>query len=253
METKISGVIITFNEEENIERCIQSLQEVCDEILVVDSFSTDSTPEIVTRLGARLIQNKWTGFLNQKNFAQAQAANHMVLQLDADEELSEALKSSILEVKKNLNQDGYSFNRFTKFLGKWIKHSGWYPDTKLRLYDRRKGKWSGLDPHPEVLMKDGRISHIQGDLLHHSFKTASEFIQQSANYAFQSAHAMYALNKPFNWSKVLVSPIFRFIKDFVVRGGIRDGFEGLLICVANGYYTFLKYMYLRQLYKGKQI
>lgn len=253
MAIKLSGIVITFNEEKNITRCIESMQDVCDEILVVDSFSTDATPQRVHDLGAKLIQREWNGFLEQKNFAQDHASYDIVLQLDADEALSEELKKSILKVKEHWSADGYFFNRFTQFCGKWIHHSGWYPDAKLRLYDRRKGKWSGLDPHPGVVLEKGTTSHINGDLLHYSFHTASEFIERSANYALQAAKAMHTLDKPFRWHKLLLSPVFRFFKDYIIRGGIRDGFEGLMISVANGYYTFLKNMYLRLLKKGRKV
>ena len=253
-QIKISGVIITFNEEKNIARCINSMLKVCDEILVVDSFSTDRTKEICLELGARFVENKWAGFLDQKNFAQDQASFDYVLQLDADEELSEALKSSILEIKQNWKFDGYRFNRFTNFCGKWIKHSGWYPDAKLRLYDRRKGRWSGLDPHPGVEMSaDSSTSKIKGDLLHYSFDSYEDLIIRSASYAKQAAHAMKQMGKSTNSLKMTFSPAVRFFKDFILRGGFRDGFEGYIICKTAAYYTFLKYMYLKILNQGNSI
>ena len=144
----ISGIVITYNEEKNISRCLSSLQGICDEILVVDSFSDDKTKEISESKGARFIQNAWKGFLDQKNFAQNCAKYDHVLQLDADEELSEELRSNIISIKANWVADGYFFNRFTNYCGKWIKHSGWYPDSKLRLYDRRKRELARLRPTP---------------------------------------------------------------------------------------------------------
>lgn len=251
---KISGIIITFNEEKNIARCIKSMQNVCDEILVVDSYSTDKTKGICLELGVRFLENKWTGFLNQKNFAQDQAANNYVLQLDADEELSEELQAEILKVKENWKCDGYFFNRFTNFCGKWIHHSGWYPDAKLRLYDRRKGKWKGLDPHPGVQMSnDSKTGKIKGNLLHYSFNSYEELINRSASYAKQAALAMKQMGKGSNSFKMIMSPVIRFFKDYVIRGGFRDGFEGYIICKTAAYYTFLKYMYLRLLHQGKSI
>lgn len=251
---KISGVVITFNEENNIARCIESMQGVCDEILVVDSYSTDKTEQIVSDLGARFIQNKWKGFLDQKNFAQDNATFDLVLQLDADEELSDELKSEILKVKSNWQYDGYFFNRFTNFCGKWIKHSGWYPDAKLRLYDRRKGRWDGLDPHPGVKMdEDASVGRIKGDMLHYSFTSYEDLINRSASYAKQAALAMKQMGKASNSFKMVFSPVIRFFKDFIIRGGFRDGFEGYIICKTAAYYTFLKYMYLRLLHQGKSI
>lgn len=251
---KISGVIITYNEQENIERCLTSLKGVCDEILVIDSFSTDNTISISESLGAKVIQNEWKGFLDQKNFAQNEAAHDYVLQLDADEELSAALKSSILSIKKSWSADGYFFNRFTNYCGKWIKHSGWYPDAKLRLYDRRKGNWQGLDPHPEVIMQQGASTvSAKGDLNHYSYTSYEDHINRSAKYAKQAALAMKEMDKTPSIAKLIFSPFYRFINDYFLRGGFRDGFEGLIICRTASYYTFLKYMYLRLIHKGKSI
>lgn len=251
---KISGVIITFNEERNIARCIKSMQKVCDEILVVDSFSTDRTQEIASELGTRFIQNNWKGFRDQKNFAQDNASHDYVLQLDADEELSDKLITEIIRIKENWRFDGYLFNRFTNFCGKWIHHSGWYPDAKLRLYDRRKGKWNGFDPHPGVQMdENASIEKINGDLLHYSFTTYGDLINRSASYAKQAAFAMKELGVKPKPIKMVVSPFIRFFKDYILRGGFRDGLEGYIICKTAAYYTFLKYMYLGLLHQSKPI
>jgi glycosyltransferase involved in cell wall biosynthesis len=251
---KISGVIITFNEERNIERCINSLKPVCDEIVVVDSFSTDRTKEIAQGLGAIFIENKWNGFLDQKNFAQSKASHDYVLQLDADEELSDKLQSEVLRVKNDWKHDGYFFNRYTNFCGKWINHSGWYPDAKLRLYDRRKGLWSGLDPHPGVKMdEDASIGKIKGDILHYSFTSYEDLVNVSASYAKQAAMAMKQMDKRTSNFKMIVSPPVRFLNDYFIKGGFKDGFEGFIICKTSAYYTFLKYMYLKLLNQGKSI
>ncbi len=251
---KISGVVITYNEEKNIERCLASMKGICDEILVVDSFSTDRTKEICEGLGVRFVENAWKGFLDQKNFAQDITEFDYVLQLDADEEVSDQLKASILSVKKNWQSDGYFFNRFTNYCGKWIKHSGWYPDAKLRLYDRRKGNWQGLDPHPEVIMKQNvKTSNLKGDLFHYSYTSYEDHINRSAKYAKQAALAMKQMGKNPSNLKLIFSPFYRFINDYLLRGGFRDGFEGLIICKTASYYTFLKYMYLKLIHKGKSI
>ncbi len=253
-QIKLSGIIITFNEEENIGRCIESIKDVCDEILIVDSFSTDRTKDIALSHNARFIENPWKGFLDQKNFAQDSASFDYVLQLDADEELSEELKKSIQSVKNNWNYDGYIFNRFTNYCGKWIRHSGWYPDAKLRLYDRRKGKWDGLDPHPSVSIdSESNTQHIKGDLLHYSYVNYEDHINRSAKYAKQAAIAMHTLGKKPSNFKLIFSPAFRFFNSFILRGGFKDGFEGLIICKTASYYTFLKYMYLKLIHKGESI
>ncbi len=228
------------------------MQSVCDEILVVDSYSTDRTKAICSDLGVRFLENKWGGFLEQKNFAQDQARFDYVLQLDADEELSDQLRIEIQKLKENWQADGYSFNRFTNFCGKWIKHSGWYPDAKLRLYDRRKGEWKGLDPHPAVEMSaESSTGKIKGDLLHYSYISYDDFVNRSASYARQAAFAMKAMGKRPSHFKMVCSPVFRFFKDYVLRGGFRDGIEGYLICKTAAYYTFLKYLYLKLIESGK--
>ncbi len=251
---KISGIVITYNEEKNISRCLTSLKGICDEILVVDSFSTDKTKEICLSYNAKFIENEWKGFLDQKNFAQDQASHDYVLQLDADEELSEALKESISAIKESWQADGYFFNRFTNYCGKWIKHSGWYPDAKLRLYDRRKGSWKGLDPHPEVSMTQEALTQsIKGNLHHYSYTSYEDHINRSAKYAKQAAISMKAMGRQPSMIKLIFGPFYRFINDYIFRGGFRDGFEGLIICKTASYYTFLKYMYLRLIHKGKSI
>lgn len=249
---KLSGVLITFNEEKNIERCLKSILKVCDEILVVDSFSTDNTKEICLKYGVRFIENTWQGFLNQKNFAQNEATFDYVLQLDADEELSPELGASIIATKSNWSADGYFFNRFTNYCGKWIKHSGWYPDAKLRLYDKRKGNWQGLDPHPFVQL-NGKTDHLKGDLFHYSYTSYVDHINRSAKYALESAKAMHRLGKKPSNFKLFISPGFKFLQTYIFRLGFLDGFEGLIICKTSAYYTFLKYMYLKLITKGEEL
>ncbi|MTI29248.1 glycosyltransferase family 2 protein, partial [Cytophagales bacterium RKSG123] len=150
---KISAVIITYNEEKNIQRCLESLKGVVDEIVVVDSLSTDNTKKICEKFDVHFIENPFEGHIEQKNYAMGCARNDYVLSLDADEALSPKLKESILKVKENWTADFYSFNRLNNYCGQWIRHSGWYPDKKIRLWDRRKGKWGGKNPHDNVVMK----------------------------------------------------------------------------------------------------
>jgi glycosyltransferase involved in cell wall biosynthesis len=250
---KISGVIITYNEEKNIKRCLQSLHGICDEIVVVDSFSTDRTKEICEEFGVRFIQNPFAGHIEQKNFAMKQANNDYVLSLDADEALSEALQAEVMKVKLAPGA-AYRFNRFTNYCGQWIRHSGWYPDTKTRLWDRRKGKWGGTNPHDSVQLDSHVVPiHLKGDLLHYSYYTMEEHILRSAKYAKIAAKAMFAQGKKVSAAKMLASAAFRFIQDYIFRLGFLDGFYGLVICSTSSYATFLKYAYLRSLNTGKEI
>jgi len=251
---KVSGVIITYNEEKNIERCLQSLQGVCDEIVVVDSFSNDSTKAICESFDVRFIENPFGGHIEQKNFAMQQAENDYVLSLDADEALSDELKEQVLAVKKDCQASAYRFNRFTNYCGQWIKHSGWYPDTKTRLWDRRLGKWGGTNPHDSVEMNDGSSTvHIKGNLLHYSYYTMEEHVLRSAKYAKISAKAMHAQGRKASWFKMLASTGFRFMQDYIFRLGFLDGFYGFVICGTSSHTTFLKYAYLRSLNAGKAI
>ena len=251
---KISGVVITFNEEKNIARCIRSLTDICDEIIVVDSFSTDQTKAICESLNVRFIENQFKGHIEQKNFALSQASNDIVLSLDADEAVSEELRESILKVRQDWKHEAYCFNRFTNYCGKWIRHSGWYPDTKTRLWDRKKGKWGGTNPHDSVMLNDGvKAKRINGDLLHYSYYTIEEHVLRSAKYAKIAAKAMHQRGKKVSLIKMLLSTGYRFIWDYLFRMGFLDGFYGLIICGTSSHTTFLKYAYLRNLNAGKPI
>ena len=164
---EISAVIITFNEERNIERCLESLIGVVDEIVIVDSYSTDRTEEICRKYNVHFIKHRFTGYSEQKNWAILQARSPYILSLDADEALSEELKSSILRVKNNWTHNGYYFNRLTNYCGKWIRHTSWYPSRKLRLWDSRLGSWGGLDVHEKYFLQKGASRQfLKGDLLY---------------------------------------------------------------------------------------
>ena len=214
MAEKLSAVIITFNEEKNIARCLDSLEGVVDEIVVVDSFSKDNTKQICLDRGARFIENPFEGHIEQKNFAMMQAENDYVLSLDADEALSENLKKSILEAKKNLNHDAYTFNRLTNYCGQWIKHCGWYPDRKLRIWNKTKGKWGGENPHDMVLMENGTSSeYLKGDLLHYSYYTINDHSRQIELFTDISSKAAFAKGKRTNKLAIVFKPAFKFFRD----------------------------------------
>lgn len=248
--TPISAVIITFNEEINIERCLQSLVGVADEIVVVDSFSTDKTDEITQNLGAKVVRNKFDGHIEQKNFAIKQAKFPHVLSLDADEALSDELRNSILKIKANFNSDGYTFNRLTNYCGKWIKHCGWYPDVKLRLWDSRKGKWTGINPHDKFEMDDeAKITHLKGDLLHYSYYSIDGHIKQVNFFTDLLAKSMYKQGRRASWFNILLSPLVKFIKDYFIKTGFLDGYYGFVISIISAHATFLKYIKLKELDK----
>src|ERR1700716_2489849 len=174
-QMKISAAIITFNEERNVSRVIESLR-CCDEIIVVDSGSTDRTTEVAAKHGARVLESPWRGYAGQKNFASERCTHDWVLSLDADEALSEALEGEIWQIKKNGPQfDAYTMPRLAQYLGRWILHSGWYPDRKVRLFDRRKAKWVGEFVHESVHVQ-GPIGHLKSNILHFTCSSLSEHL-----------------------------------------------------------------------------
>ena len=248
MEVKISAVIITFNEEKNIERCLVSLKNIVDEIVVVDSFSTDKTKEICLNHGASFVSHKFDGHIQQKNWAITQASHKVVLSLDADEALSPELQQSILEIKKDWKQDGYSFNRMTNYCGKWIKHGLWYPDVKLRLWDKTKGSWGGKNPHDTYLLNENSTQkHLKGDLLHYSYYTIEEHRLQADKFARIAAQAYYEVGKKSSLFKIVFSPISRFITSYITNRGFLDGKEGWIIAIISYKETKQKYKLLKEL------
>jgi len=238
----LSVVIITYNEEKNIGRCLDSVKEIVDEVVVVDSLSTDRTQEICREKGTRVIEQAFLGYTQQKNFALTQAKYPFVLSLDADEALSEELKQSILEVKQNRNADGYTMNRLTNYCGQWIRHCGWYPDTKLRLWDIRKGQWEGLLIHEKVKMqKDAKIGLLTGDLLHYSYYTLEEHYRQAEKFSTIAAGRVKKTSRLMLGVKIIIKPAAKFIRNYIIKQGFRDGKAGFTICRISAYETYMKY------------
>jgi glycosyltransferase involved in cell wall biosynthesis len=251
---KISAVIIAYNEEDNIGRCLESLKQTADEVVVVDSFSSDRTAEICKSRGVEFIQHHFAGHIEQKNFALTCAANDVVLSLDADEALSDELIESIQSARRNWCADGYSMNRLTRYCGRWIRHCGWYPDKKIRLWNRRKGHWGGVNPHDHVVMDQGsRIGHLNGDLLHYSYPTIRDHVSQINRFSDIAAAAAFADGRRSNLIlDVCLNPTLTFFKKYVLKLGILDGYEGFVISTSTAYGKFLKYIKLRELEKQKK-
>lgn len=247
---KLSVVIITFNEEENIGRCLESAAGVADEIVVVDSFSTDRTKGISESHGAKFIPHEFKDYVDQKNFANAQATFDHILSLDADEVLSEQLKESIKRTKEHFATDGYTMNRLTNYAGTWVKHCGWYPDRKLRLFDRRQGKWEGLIIHESFRPIEGAtIGHLAGDLLHYSFNSVDEHKRQSERFTTLGAQADFQRGKAAPLYKLWLAPGIKFLHSYVLRLGVLDGKTGFTICRLSALASYHKYMKLRKLYQ----
>ena len=246
MEVQLSVAIITFNEEKNIERCIKSIVSIADEIVVVDSLSTDNTVSIAKSFGAKIVIQKFLGHVEQKNFAITQCSNKYILSLDADEMLSEDLLRSIQSVKNNWKHDGYEFNRLNNYCGKWIKHCGWYPDKKLRLWDSTKGKWQGINPHDEYKVQ-GSIGYLKGDLLHYSFHSVKQHKKQIEFFSDVSAKALLDKGKRVTLLHLFYKPIAKFIKSYFLKMGVLDGYYGFLISWLSAGAKYKKYAKLRRL------
>ncbi len=247
---KLSVVIITRNEEKNIGRCLDSVIDIADDIVVVDSFSTDRTEEICKSNGARFFQHAFEGHIEQKNYAVTLTEYQNVLSLDADEALGDVLKKSIVAVKENWQYDGYEMNRLANYCGTWIKHCGWYPDTKLRMFDKRKGKWGGTNPHDRFEMYQGsKIGKLKGDILHYSYYTIDDHYKQIEYFTTINAKASFDKGKRAPVWKLFIAPVIKFIKDYFIRLGFLDGQAGWQICRLSAWATYLKYKKLRGLYK----
>jgi len=237
---KISATIIAFNEERNIARVIESLR-CCDEIVVVDSGSTDRTVELANKLGAHVVETSWRGYAGQKNYATEQCENDWILSLDADEALSEALEGEIWQIKKNGPQyDAYTMPRMAQYLGRWILHSGWYPDRKVRLFDRKHAKWVGEKIHESVQVQ-GRVGHLNSSILHFTCNSLSEHLKTMDRYTTLAAEQLVDDRTPIGWTQLALEPPWTFVRTYVLQRGFLDGMEGLAIANMAALYTFLKY------------
>ncbi|WP_151086086.1 glycosyltransferase family 2 protein [Hymenobacter baengnokdamensis] len=247
MPVSLSVVVITFNEEANIARCLQALGTVADEVLVVDSFSSDGTVEICRQHGARVIQNAFAGYVEQKNFATDQATFDYILQLDADEVLTDELRQSIQAVKNNWQHAAYSLARLTNYCGTWVRHGGWYPDRKLRLYDRRLGRWQGLLLHEHYEVNTGQFTgQLMGDILHFSYISIAQHVSQLNKFTSITAQERALKGQTrVTFFHLLLKPLWKFVHGYVFRLGFLDGFAGLSIAVISAWGVFLKFAKLK--------
>lgn len=246
---RLTATLITFNEERNLPRALASLADVPDEIVVVDSGSTDRTCEIARQHGARVFSRKLTNLGDQKNFAAAQAANDWILSLDADEELSPELRESLRAWKKRPAAEvAYVFPRKAHYLGGWIYHSGWYPDAKPRLYRRDRGRFVGV-PHDAVEV-DGAVGRLEGDLYHHTFRTVEEHLAKVEFFTTLAAEDLFSRGRHRWLPTMLLAPPWAFVHKLIVQAGFLDGFRGWTIARLTARYTFLKYRKLGVLVRG---
>lgn len=247
---KLTAVIITFNEARNIKRCVASLQGVADEIVVVDSFSTDATPSICKGLGVQFHQREWKGYSKQKNYGNGLASNDWILSIDADEAISDELKRSILNEKENGKDHNFSFSRLTNYCGRWIHHSGWYPDTKVRMFNRTKDDWQG-EVHERLTVVPETVKKLKGDLLHYSYHSVSDHVKRADTYSSLGATELFENGREASLVKLLFNPWLKFNKMYFIKLGMLDGMEGFAIALITAYGTFLKYIKLYYLAKDR--
>ncbi len=252
MPVSISAVIITKNEERNIGRCLSSLSGVVDEIVVIDSFSNDRTEEICKEFGAVFIQHPFEGHIQQKNFAINSASNEWILSLDADEALTQELTQSIIAVKQDPQFLGYRMNRLTNYCGHWVKHCGWYPDTKIRLVKRDHARWQGVNPHDRLDMNQNQpTGFLNGDLLHYSYYTREDHLKQIEYFGNIAAKELYERGGKTNFAMIFSKVVAQFIKSYFLKLGILDGSTGFTISRLSAYATYRKYVKLLNMQKGR--
>lgn len=246
---KLTATIITLNEERNIERCIRSLLPVVDEVIVLDSFSTDRTEEICKSLGVRFEQQKWAGYAQTKNNLNQLASHNMILSMDADEALDEELQNSIREIKDAENRV-YSVNRLTNYCGSWIKHSGWYPDVKVRIFPKDTCYWTGEYVHEELFVPENYTEiQLDGHLLHYSYYDFEDHRSRADKYSELTAKKMHAAGKSAGILKPYLSGVARFVTMYFLKSGFLDGKMGYKIAAISAASNVYKYKELRRLNK----
>ena len=248
--SSLSACIITYNEADRIEACLRSLS-FCDELLVVDSHSSDATRALAAALGARVIERDWPGYRSQKQFAVDSARHDWVLCLDADERLTEQLRDEIQQLRAAgfPGAAGWSVPRITDYFGRFLHHGNAYPDRLVRLFDRRCGGWSGDEIHENTRIS-GRIGRLQGHLEHFSYRSLSDHLNRMQRYADLMAQALYARGRRCGLTPVLLNPQWRFVRGYLLRLGFLDGWRGLVFALIEANYVRRKYLGLYMRSRG---
>ena len=241
--SKLSCVIITYNESKNVRRCLESVSWA-DEIVVVDSFSTDDTKKIASEFTDRIFDLVWEGFGPAKEYAQKQASGDWILSVDADEQVSEKLREEIIKIIKSEDaRDGYFIPRRSYFLGRWMKHGGWYPDFVLRLFRKDQGDFTSKLVHEEVIVK-GRTGRLKNDLFHYTDPDYGHYLEKLNRYTSMDALQQYQKGKAGSSINLLIRPAAAFFKAYVVKRGFLDGLPGLILAVSSAFHVFAKYVKL---------
>ena len=244
----LSLVVITYNEENNLDRCLTSVKGLVDDIVILDSGSSDGTAAIARKHNARWFTHTFDGHIEQKNRALTFVNTSWVLSLDADEALDEQLYRSIKSILASPKEDGYTMNRLTNYCGHWVKYCGWYPDQKLRLWKHRSGEWCGWNPHDRFELQTGKTpGHLQGDILHYSYHSVEQHRRQALNFAGIAAVHLHKRGVKIPAWQIPVRGLFRFVRDFIFKKGFLDGKTGFVICRISAWSTYKKYAILHEL------
>jgi glycosyltransferase involved in cell wall biosynthesis len=250
---KLSVVIITYNEEKNIARCIESVKSVADEILILDSNSTDQTTAIAENKNAIVRKEPFQGHIRMKNRAVELASNDYILSLDADEALDPQLTEAIQRVKENFTHKAYRMNRCTNYCGQFIRYGSWYPDRKIRLFDRRAAQWGGTNPHDKIVVQGNTVvEQLRGDILHYSYYTIAEHVAQNNKFSTISAESLFAQGKKTTLLNIIANPAWAFFHGYILRAGFLDGLFGFVVAIQISHLTFLKHLKLYLLLKSSK-
>jgi glycosyltransferase involved in cell wall biosynthesis len=250
----ISVVIITYNEEKRLEAALKSVADFASEIVVVDRFSDDDTVKVAKKYTELVFQRKWTNFADQKNFANSKTSFPWILSLDADERVSPELREEILQLKEGEPDcSGFSMPRQTYYLGRWIRHGGWYPDRKLRLFQKSSAHWEGEYVH-ESLVIEGKVKNLAGSLHHFTYRNIRDHLERINRFSELGAQKLYAKKKKCRWYHLAVVPFLNFLKAYFWRAGFLDGFAGFVVSTLHGYSVFIRYAKLKEIWqKGERI
>lgn len=247
----LSVTIITYNEAKNIERCIQSVKAIANDIVVIDSFSTDNTLAIAKELGANVFNQPFNGYGESKNLGNQKAKNDWILSIDADEVLDKKLLKNILDLKGKLNNNTvYEFSRLNNYCGKWIRFGAWRSDNKIRIFNKKAVKWNLAEVHENLLIPENFVvEKLKGKLLHYSYATVASHLNKIEKYSTLGAEEAYKKGKQASFIKIYFSPVFRFVRDYIFMLGFLDGKFGFIIAKLTAKEVYLKYKKLMELGK----
>jgi glycosyltransferase involved in cell wall biosynthesis len=237
----VSAIVVCFNQEQNIGNCLESVRW-CDEIVVVDSFSTDGTPEICRRYTDRFIQRAWAGYRDQKAYAHSQATKDWVLLVDSDERVTAELQKEIVDAlaRDNGRYAGYAVPRLVNYLARWWWRGGWYPDYDVRLFRRERATWGGSDPHEKIIV-DGPVRRLRHPLQHYSYKNIEDHIERINRFTSISSRELKKEGGRWRLRDALLRPAVRFFRSYVIKRGFMEGFAGFYVALTAAVYVFLKY------------